>query len=180
MLGKKFLNVTFYETLWYFFIYAFLGWLMEEIYIFVTFGVLVKRGFLHIPIGPIYGFGMLIVLFALTPIKKRILPLFAGSVLLTTILEYCTGYVLDHLFHQRWWDYTGFPNNLGGYVCLEFSLMWGIVGVVFIRWIHPVVRVLVAKVPYKWGRRILMAIYTIILVDSAATGAGLILQQITP
>lgn len=178
MLNKRILHISLYEALWFFIIYSFTGWLIEEVYIFMAYGELVKRGFLYGPIGPIYGFGMLMVILALTPIKKRLIPLLVGAILLTTVLEYVTGYVLDNVFHQRWWDYAGFPYNLDGYVCLKFSLAWGFMCVFIVRIVHPRVKMFVDKITQARGRQILIATYTIVTVDFVATVASLILKRI--
>lgn len=177
MLNRKYLNVSFYEALWFFIIYAFMGWIIEETYILMAFGVFVKRGFLHSPIGPIYGFGMLIVILSLTPIKKRFIPLLVGAVLLTSVLEYSTGFILEYIFHERWWDYSGTPFNLHGYISLKFSLAWGFGCVFIVRVIHPRIKNFVNKITHKRGRRFLIAAYSIITVDFLATLAGLILKS---
>lgn len=169
--------MTLYEALWYFLIYACGGWLIEETYVFLASGELVKRGFLHGPICPIYGFGMLIVILALTPIRKRLFPLFVGAVLLTSLLEYCTGYVMEHLFNQRWWDYTGMPYNLDGYICLKFSLTWGALCVLIVRILHPRVKERVQKITYKRGRKILAVAYAVLAVDLVSTLASLVLKS---
>lgn len=177
MLNKMIIRITLYEALWYFILYACSGWLIEEIYVFLISGELVKRGFLYGPIGPIYGFGMLIVILGLTPIKKRLIPLFAGAVLLTSLLEYFTGYVLDHIFQQKWWDYTGMPYNLDGYICLKFSLAWGALCIVIVRFIHPRVKALIEKLSRKRGRQFLIVAYSILAMDFVATLASLILKR---
>ena len=115
-----------YQLLWYFFIYAVLGWCVEVIFCTATTGQWVNRGFLNGPLCPIYGFGMVIVLLCLTPLQGSLPLLFLGSFLLTSALELVTGFVLKKAFHTTWWDYSDQPFNLGGYVCLGFSLAWGL------------------------------------------------------
>lgn len=114
-----------YQLLWIFFIYAFLGWCTEVSYAALKTGRFVNRGFLNGPVCPVYGFGVVIVLWVLEPLRGNLLLLFLGSVALTSLLEWLTGFVLERLFHQRWWDYSQEPFNLGGYICLRFSIAWG-------------------------------------------------------
>lgn len=102
-----------YLTLWIFFVYAFLGWCTEVGYAALRTGRFVNRGFLNGPVCPIYGFGVIIVLWVLEPLAEHILLLFLGSVVLTSALEWVTGLVLEKLFHQRWWDYSDEPFNVG-------------------------------------------------------------------
>lgn len=178
LLDKKILHITVYEFLWFFMIYAFIGWLMEEIVILVVYGVVVKRGFLYGPIGPIYGIGMLIVILSLTPIKKRIIPLFAGAVLLTSAFEYVSGFLLDVVFHQKWWNYVESPFNLHGYISLGSSLAWGVVCVFVVRIIHPHIKDMVDNINIKTGHRLLTAMYLLFLLDNIATFTRLILERL--
>lgn len=83
-----------------------------------------NRGFLNGPVCPIYGCGMLGVLAALTPYRDNFILLFIGGFIICTAVELFGGWVLDKIFHMRWWDYTKNKFNIGGYVCLRFSIMW--------------------------------------------------------
>lgn len=98
--------MDFYTLCWVFLIYGFLGWCCEVIFAGVNQGKFVNRGFLNGPICPIYGCGMLLVLLILWPLRHRLLLLFIGSVALCTLLEYIVGFLLEKLFHQKWWDYS--------------------------------------------------------------------------
>ena len=115
-----------YQTLAYFLIYSCLGWCLEVVYAAVTTGKLVNRGFLNGPVCPIYGFGMVIVLYALTPLVDNTLLLYLGGVILPSVLELVGGWALYKLYRTRWWDYSDYPFNIGGYICLEFCLLWGV------------------------------------------------------
>ena len=112
-----------YHVLAFFLIYSCTGWCLEVIFAAATTGQLVNRGFLNGPVCPIYGFGMVIVLFALTPLQGSVLLLYIGGVILPSALELVGGWALYKLYHTRWWDYSDFPFNIGGYICLEFSLL---------------------------------------------------------
>lgn len=116
---------TFYQMCWIFIIYAFVGWCCEVAFAAVKLGAFVNRGFLTGPVCPIYGFGMLIVATLLTPLAGNWLLLFLGAAILTSLLELVTGFVLEKFFHQKWWDYSGIRGNIGGYICPQFSLLWG-------------------------------------------------------
>ena len=118
--------MTFYDLLWYFTIYSFLGWCSEVIFATVTTGKFVNRGFLNGPVCPIYGFGMVLVLAILTPVQQSGLALFFGGMILASALELAGGWALKKIFHTTWWDYSDQPFNLGGYICLKFSLAWGV------------------------------------------------------
>ena len=136
-----------YHVLAFFLIYSCTGWCLEVIFAAATTGQLVNRGFLNGPVCPIYGFGMIIVLFTLTPLQDSVLLLYIGGVILPSALELVGGWALYKLYHTRWWDYSDFPFNIGGYICLQFSLLWGVGTLVVMRIVHPVVAGLVDMVP---------------------------------
>ena len=140
-----------YQILAFFLIYSCLGWCLEVIYAAVSTGQLVNRGFLNGPVCPIYGFGMIIVLFTLSPLADNLLLLYLGGVILPSVLELAGGWALYKLYHTRWWDYSDFPFNIGGYICLEFSLLWGVGTVVVMKAVHPVIAGFVEMVPRWWA-----------------------------
>ncbi|HNX92622.1 MAG TPA: hypothetical protein PKW50_05325 [Syntrophomonas sp.] len=154
-----------------FFIYAFLGWCTEVVYAGVNQGVFVNRGFLNGPLCPIYGFGVLTVLLILEPLRANLLLLYAGSVVLTSLLELITGFLMEKLFHQRWWDYTDEPFNIGGYICLKFSLLWGIACVLIVDVIHPLIAHMLSFVPTQINVPVLAVFTAIFITDIAVTVA---------
>ena len=158
-----------YHILAYFLIYSCIGWCLEVIYAAATTGQLVNRGFLNGPVCPIYGFGMIIVLFALTPLQHSILLLYIGGVILPSALELVGGWALYKLYHTRWWDYSDFPFNIGGYICLEFCLLWGVGTLVVMRIVHPAVADLVDLIPPLVGVILMCFLYAVYAVDVVAT-----------
>ncbi len=123
----------------YFLIYAFLGWVAEVVYAALTTGQLVNRGFLNGPICPIYGVGMLALLALMDYVGQNILAQFLAGMAITTAIELVGGWALYKLFHTRWWDYSMFRFNLGGYICLRFSLLWGVASLGMVRLVHPLI-----------------------------------------
>ncbi len=158
-----------YELLWLFIIYAFLGWCVEVAYQAVVRGEFVNRGFLNGPWCPIYGFGMLLLIEFLYPLRRNALILFLGTVIFTTTLEFLTGLILEKAFHSRWWDYSDMPYNIKGYVCLSFSLIWGFGGTFVVALVHPAVYGLVALVPQMVGTVLLVLVLIAFAVDCVVT-----------
>ena len=158
-----------YHVLAFFLIYSCTGWCLEVIFAAATTGQLVNRGFLNGPVCPIYGFGMIIVLFALTPLQDSVLLLYIGGVILPSALELVGGWVLYKLYRTRWWDYTDKPFNIGGYVCLEFSLMWGVGAMVMVKVIHPTLAALVNIIPPLVGFVLMCLLYAVYASDVVAT-----------
>ena len=162
---------TFTELVLLFFIYAFLGWCAEVAFAAFKNGRFVNRGFLNGPICPIYGFGLIGVVLLLAPLKGNLWLLFIGACVITTLIELVTGFLLEKLFHAKWWDYSGMPLNIGGYVCLLFSLIWGVACMAIVLWVHPPIYGLVHRLP-KLLTRILDGVFLAMLaVDLAATVA---------
>lgn len=158
-----------YQYTWYFFIYAFLGWCTEVAYKATTIGKFVNRGFLNGPVCPIYGFGMVFVILALTPAAGNLLLVFAGGFVITTALEWLTGFVLEKAFHAKWWDYSNEPFNLCGYTCLKFSILWGLACVLIMDAIQPVIADLVLLLPVLLGKILLVFFSAMLLADAILT-----------
>lgn len=163
-----------YYLMLYFFVYGFLGWCTEVAYATTKQKKFVNRGFLNGPICPIYGVGVTVVVYFLTPYKENLLLLYIMSTVLVTVLEGITGYLMDKIFHHKWWDYTDQPLNIGGYVCLIFSLVWGVACVIIVRVIHPVIHKVLTFIPHTLGIVLLVIFEICILVDLYVTAAGIL------
>ena len=163
-----------YRLIWIFFIYAFLGWCTEVSYAALVTGKFVNRGFLNGPVCPVYGFGVVIVLACLTPLADNLPLLFLGSVALTSALEWFTGFVLEKLFHQRWWDYSDQPFNLNGYICLRFSVAWGFACMFVVKLLHPTVLLFIRLIPRPVGIVLLALMGGVTAVDLTATVSAIV------
>lgn len=119
----------------YFFIFSLIGWIAEILYAIKVEGTFVKRGFLYGPICPIYGFGAIILIMLNNIINKytksNIIKFVIFSIIFT-VFEYLVSLVFEMIFNIRWWDYSNELLNLNGRICLMFSLIWGITGILFI------------------------------------------------
>lgn len=163
-----------YDFMWIVLIYGFLGWCGEVAFAAVKHGKFVNRGFLNGPICPIYGFGVLIVTVALDPIANNIPLLFVGSVVFTSLLEFITGFVLERLFHEKWWDYSNVRFNIKGYICLRFSLLWGAAATLIVLFLHPSVMWLVGKIPVKISIILLCVLFAAFIADLVFTLVGIL------
>ena len=163
-----------YQALWIFIIYAFLGWCSEVAFAAVNKGKFVNRGFLNGPVCPIYGMGMLIVVLCLWSLRDRPLLLFLGSAGLTTALEFVTGFVLEKFFHDKWWDYSDMPFNIKGYVCLKFTILWGLAASFIIGAVHRFVYMLIVKTPFVLGIILLAVFSAAFIADFIVTLTALV------
>ena len=160
---------SWFQILWYFYIYGFLGWCSEVAFAAIAHGKFVNRGFVNGPICSIYGFGVMSVLLVLGPLKSSLWLLFGGSVLFTSAIEYLTGWVLEKVFHDKWWDYSKRPLNIKGYVCLEFSVLWGLACVFVVDVFQPLVAKVVDLIPKKLGWVLLGTFSALWIADNIIT-----------
>ena len=121
-----------------FFAFSFLGWLMEVMLVIFKERKIVNRGFLIGPCCPIYGFGGLIMTLLLQNIKNNPILLFLLSLLICSVLEYETSYVMEKLFHARWWDYSNRKFNINGRICLTNMIAFGLLGCLIIYILDPI------------------------------------------
>lgn len=152
-----------YELLSFFFIYSFLGWCIEVIYSAIKKKTFINRGFLNGTICPIYGFGAILVLIILKPVSNNGFLVFLLSALITTTIELVTGIILKKIFHKKWWDYSDRKLNFKGYICLEFSIFWGLGCLLVYDVIHPGLNYFLKHIPKEVGT-IFLVIFSIILI----------------
>ena len=119
--------------------YSVLGWIIEVIGKFITKGRFINRGFLIGPYCPIYGSGALLMTLLLTRYVDDKFVLFIMAIVLCSVLEYVTSFVMEKMFHIRWWDYSNYKFNINGRICLETMIPFGILGVLAISYINPLV-----------------------------------------
>lgn len=162
-----------YYILLYFFVYGFLGWCTEVAYATFKERRFVNRGFLNGPICPIYGVGVTIVIAFLTPYKDNLPLLYVSSVVLVTVLEGLTGWAMDKIFHNKWWDYSNQPLNIGGYVCLLFSLIWGVACVAVMDFIHPLIHDALTLLPQVVGIVLIVLFGIVMIVDICVTASAI-------
>ena len=120
-----------------FMIYSILGWLMEVINAKFTIKKFVNRGFLIGPYCPIYGCGAILITILLSKFKNNVIIFFIMSILLCGILEYLTSYLMEKIFHLRWWDYSHRKFNINGRVCIGTLLPFGILGTIIMYISNP-------------------------------------------
>lgn len=149
-----------------FLLYSFLGWTAETLFCSIPKGRFVERGFLRGPVCPIYGTGALLVLLLLAPWTGHPVLVFLLGAVLTSVLEYVTSFLMELLFHTRWWDYSNRPWNLNGRICLRNSLLFGVMGLALTLWIHPLFRSLVDRIPPAVLLPLTGALLTLFLLDT--------------
>ncbi len=157
--------MNFEQYLFSFFIYSFLGYICEVVYCSICQRKLVNRGYLYMPICPIYGFGAIIIIFFMTPIIKHWYLVLVLGILLTSLLEYLTSYLMELIFHMRWWDYSKRKFNINGRVCLRNSLMFGALVMIVMYLIHPLVLNLLDIMGFKIIRILNLILIIGLIID---------------
>lgn len=167
------MSETFYNVIWLFFAYSFLGWLGETAYAAVREKRYVDRSLLFGPLCVVYGVSGTLITFALEDLVDNWFFLILFSAIYATVVEWIAGHLLERLTHTRWWDHSSLPWNLDGYVSLPTSLVWGVLGAVAVRWIMPLVGSLGAWIPDLISHFLLWVLIGIFLLDCFATALTL-------
>jgi uncharacterized membrane protein len=152
-----------------FIVYSFIGWLYESVLCSISERKLINRGFLNGPVCPVYGFGALTVLAILDGRTDSVVVLFLAASILTCTLEYLTSYLLEKLFNAKWWDYSNRRFNLNGRVCLEGALVFGVMSVLLIRFIHPFITGLVSRMPSTVMIPVSALLFVVFILDTVFT-----------
>lgn len=148
-----------------FIIYSVTGWIIEVIATYPDTKCFVNRGFLIGPYCPIYGNCAIVMILLLHNIKDPIL-LFILSIIICSVGEYVTSYLMEKLFHARWWDYTKNKFNLNGRICLVNSLAFGVLGFLLIKFVNPFVVGLITKLSPTIMNILFYTILILFLIDN--------------
>lgn len=154
--------------LFYFFAASLSGFLWEVLIFFVKENHLRNRGFLYGPWLPVYGTGAVLMYLLLSGQKRRPAKVFLYSVLLGTSLELVIGWILENFWDLRYWDYSGYPFNFRGYICLASALGIGIAGVLWICLLSGFLEHLWFRIPEKIRSSLLVTLILLFVLDCTA------------
>ena len=145
---------TFYEIAILFFAYSFLAWMAETSVATIKLKNFRNRGFASGPFCFIYGFtGILLTIF-LQELRSDAFFLFLGSVVIATAVEWFTGKALEGMKQKKWWDYSGKKWNFDGYICLQYSLVWGLLGFLAVQYGNDLILALYHILPGIAGKTV--------------------------
>ena len=168
------MNETFYQLMWLFVLYSFFGWLLGTVAAAARTKKFIDVGFLYGPYCPAYGITAVVFTIFLSELKGRIFFLFLGGMILSFILTFFTGFLLEKIFHHKWWDYSRRRHHFGGYVNLPYTALWGVLAVLSIRVINPLFKDLISLIPETAGEIILLIIGIILVIDLIGTVTGIL------
>ena len=167
------MEYTAYELLWFFLVYAFLGWVAETVLAAAKRRRLINRGFLNLPLSPVYGLAAVLFSVFLPELRSAPFFLFLFGMVIATALELFTGVFLQKLTGERWWDYSNHRFQFEGYISLTYAIVWGISALLCIFVGNPILAALTALIPRQIGDIILLASYILLAVDMTASFAAL-------
>lgn len=154
------------DLFWFFWIYSFGGYLVERAFAAATRAERRERKcFLLLPLCPVYGLGMLAVLALPESWRQGWWMVIAGAAAATAV-EYVVHWAYETFLGVRFWDYSQAPGNLRGRVCLPFTLAWGVLTALTLRYVHPLVAALVAEIP-PWFTLGFLLLFSVDAVCSA-------------
>lgn len=147
---KGIFGYSFWQILEYFIVYSILGYVIETLYGLLTKGVVESRqSMLYGPFCCIYGLGAICLLCIPKSAKKNNWTLFIAGFIIGSVVEYVVSWVGEVIFNIKWWDYSNFPLNINGRVCVYFSIFWGILTICLNKVINPTVDKALGKIPIK-------------------------------
>lgn len=167
-------KITFKRLLAYFIIYSFLGFIVETIFGILTKGVVESRkSCLFGPFCCIYGLGAMVMIPGLQKFKKSNWALFLAGAIKGSIVEYAMSWIGEVIFQIKWWDYSNMPFNINGRITLIFTVFWGLLALVLIRFINPYIERGINKLSKKWFNILTIGLTIFLLLDLLITALGL-------
>ena len=168
-LAKKSFNIfgiTIPQIFAYFIIYSIFGYIGETLFAFLAGGVIESRqSFLYGPFCAIYGLGAVVLIIGLQKFKKNSLTLILGGIILGALTEYTVSLIGELVFGVKWWDYSTMAFNINGRICAAYSLAWGVVAWVFVKFVNPKVDKLINSIPMKTLKTVTSVIMIFLLCD---------------
>lgn len=163
---KHILGFEIYELFWMLVIFSILGFFIETIWCLIKNGYIESRkGLVLGPFCPIYGVGAVILIVLLLSLRHNTIKLALGSFFYGSVVEYLFSFLQENLFGTISWDYSNMPFNMDGRICLIYSLVWAILGVVIIKYIYPYVDILIKSIPRQEGEQFATLILCYLIFD---------------
>lgn len=166
------LGFSLYEMCLLFIVWSFIGWAIEVCAHALKMGEYSNRGFLSMPICPIYGFGVLIITILLHPFMDIPILMFICSSLICTAFELFVGVTMKMIFHNVWWDYSDEHFNFKGYICLKTSILWGLGCLIVEYCAEPQIEWLVDSIPTTAGTVFIGVMGVLIIIDCSNSVAA--------
>ncbi|MCR1842235.1 putative ABC transporter permease [Murimonas intestini] len=162
-----------YELVWFYLIYSFVGWCLEVCSAAAKRKKFVNRGFVTAPLCPIYGTGAVAFAIFLPELKDSLFFLFLGGAILASLVEFFTGVLLEKIFGRKWWDYSGQKFNFDGYICLRYSVIWGISAVLLVCFVNPFLQGIIRIIPHLPGVILVSVLIGLLALDAVGSSLAI-------
>lgn len=161
-------GAAFHKLFWVFFIGCFGGVVIETIWCIITRGHYESRvGLIYGPFNLVYGFGALVLTYSLYKYRNRSwFYSFIGGFISGSVVEYLCSFFQEMAFGSTSWDYSAMPFNLNGRICLQYSIYWGILGIIWIKTIYPMMATWILKIPNKVGKPLTSLLLVFMIFNS--------------
>lgn len=161
-------KITYQQILWYFIIFSVIGLIIETIFCYITTGVIESRkGLIWGPFCPVYGVGATILIICLHTYEEKTMKLFLMGCILGNIIEYGLSYLLEAYYGTRFWDYSYYGFDINGRICLLYSIYWGVLSIILIKYVKPKVDKIIEKIPNS--KKLYLTIIILLIIDGLAT-----------
>lgn len=175
--GKGYIKLNFFNLFWIFVIACIGGLIIETIYhmVVVEPGVYQDRaGLLYGPFSPIYGIGAVLMTIALNRFHdKNPLLIFLVAALIGGAFEFFVSWFMQTAFGIVAWDYSGTFLNIGGRTNFMFMCMWGVLGLVWVKFATPLLLKIVNLIPWNCRYAVTTVCAALMLVNCVLTLSAL-------
>lgn len=155
--------MSIYQLLWLFLIYSFVGWILETIFAITKHRKIINRGLINGPFCTVYGFTGVLITVALKDLSGVWLFLF--SAIYASVIEWVAGKIIEKICHERWWNYENNKFNLGGYISLQTSVLWGALGFIAVTFTNSLLIDAYKLIPFMVVRIILIVVVVALAAD---------------
>lgn len=159
------MNMDFFECMWIILLVSFAGWCLETVQAAAKNKRFVNRGFFFGPFCPVYGIATIIMTIVMKDLLERWVFLYLGCMIIATFVELVTGRIMEQIFHKKWWDYSDMKWNMEGYICARYSLIWGALGVVTIKFLIPLSMTVYSIFPHQLMEIIVLITSIMVSID---------------
>ncbi len=154
-----------YQLLWLFMVYSFLGWVSETGIAIIKNKKLLNRGVLSGPLCIIYGIAAILMTVGFNDLKEAWFFLFLGCMSVGTVIQWITGHLLERTSYSKWWDYSKHKGNLDGYICIRYSVLWGLLGLLGLKYLNPLLISIFKLLPFTLIKITLWILIVLVVID---------------
>ncbi|HJB29562.1 MAG TPA: putative ABC transporter permease [Candidatus Blautia faecavium] len=168
------MNYTFTELLWLLLVYSFLGWTIETVIGTIKNKKFINRGFSTGPFCLVYGFAAILMAVTTEDLSQHTGFLFIGCGILATAVEWFTGKLLERLNSHKWWDYSEKRWNYDGYICLQYSILWAVLGTLTVRYTNKLFLAFYRLMPQSFFNILIWILAILVFMDIAVSAAAVL------